>query len=395
MSWAHETVRIRPYTSAAVLAAGAVAYWFACQRAIYARGYPPIDPFWQAMPWLCVFPIFVSAIYDNDRKRRIWELIAYSIVVGFVLGGVLAAKATPRFVSIHDMALGIVFYSPFVFALSWVLERLTQRALGLIRQFELSDRCAKCGYCIRHLDKPRCPECGEPFDEKWLDESFQPPRAAKHPWRTRIVAGLLIAAGVGAPFAYHGYALSGAAARGRADAESDWERGEALLYVQLGDRFVLSYDTYDIDTGLLMRRARGGLENETYAQAYQHVIDGKLAQFGPPPKPQGLLTREDVKTLLASNRLVILTEFPFRLTDQVTVSQDASYTTVSRRYRNGGSSSFAIGGTKNAPVRYANLAEHADAIVLLVGDMLMTFAPDGRLLQHHYVEDAEVADPMP
>ena len=107
------------------------------------------------------------------------------------------------------------------------------------------------------------------------------------------------------------------------------------------------------------------------------------------------ITREDVKALLASDRLVILTEFPFRLTDQVTVSQDASYTTVSRRYRNGGSSSFAIGGTKNAPVRYANLAEHADAIVLLVGDMLMTFAPDGRLLQHHYVEDAEVADPMP
>jgi hypothetical protein len=347
------------------------------------------------MPWLWVFPILLSAIFDADRKRRLWHLAGYSMAVGFVLGGVFGGGATPRFVSIRDMALGIVLYSPFVFALSWGLEHLAQRGLCLVLQFELSDRCSKCGYCIRHLDRPRCPECGEPFDEKWLDESFQPPRAAKHPWRTRMIAGLLVALGAGAPFVYHEYALLSAAARGRGDAETDWERGEAVLYLGSEEGLLTSDGTYDIDSGLRLRRIRGGLEDQTYARAYREVIDSKLRRFGAPPRPAQVLTRDDVRTLLASDRLSLVGGFPFRLNDRVTVSRDSEYTTVSLTQHDG-SSSFSIGSSAHVPVRHVTLGDHGGVVVLVLGDwLLMTLSPDGYLLQEIWVEGGEVEDFVP
>lgn len=165
-----EVLRPRPYVSAGILLAGVVALWFSCQRAIYARGYPPIDPFWQAMPWLWVFPLLVSAIYDRDRKRRFWQLLCYSVAVGFVLGGALGPGLVPRRVSVWDMLWGAAFMSPFVLGASWILDRGAQKALSYLRQFELSDKCAKCNYCIRHLTEARCPECGEPFDPRLLTD---------------------------------------------------------------------------------------------------------------------------------------------------------------------------------------------------------------------------------
>lgn len=32
-----------------------------------------------------------------------------------------------------------------------------------------SDRCAKCGYCLFGLEKPRCPECGTPIPQRQVE----------------------------------------------------------------------------------------------------------------------------------------------------------------------------------------------------------------------------------
>ena len=33
--------------------------------------------------------------------------------------------------------------------------------------------CLRCGYDVKGLAKPRCPECGEAFDERLLSESHR------------------------------------------------------------------------------------------------------------------------------------------------------------------------------------------------------------------------------
>lgn len=32
------------------------------------------------------------------------------------------------------------------------------------------ERCKKCGYCLRGLSPPRCPECGTPFEMSLLED---------------------------------------------------------------------------------------------------------------------------------------------------------------------------------------------------------------------------------
>lgn len=61
--------------------------------------------------------------------------------------------------------------------------RDTPQSVGLppIEEYNGTDRlhCAKCGYSLRSLTVPRCPECGEPFDEDLLNRTTFPSQAER------------------------------------------------------------------------------------------------------------------------------------------------------------------------------------------------------------------------
>lgn len=387
-----EILRRRPGLSAIVLLGGGIAYWMACQPGIYARGYPPIDPFWQFMPWLWPIPALVSAIFENDRRIRNRQLLVYSLAVGFVMGGVLGGGAVPRRVSIMDMLAGALIAGPVTFCIAWILERIAQRALGLLREFELTDKCRKCNYCIRYLSDARCPECGEPFDARWTDPGFAPPPVTTQPWKTRILAVLLVAVGAMTPFGFDAVSLDSAVADGRAAAERDWAAGNSILYIRRQECYWLPEGTYDVDTGMLVRSIHGGRDREAFQEAYRDVVRQKLDKQGPPKRKPGVLNREEIKSLLNSSRFSDVPEFPFRLNEQVTVNRDARYTSISRRWQDG-CGSFSTSNT-SGPVRYAGPDDANGIAFLLIDDaLLMSFTPAGELLQQVEVENGEVVDP--
>ena len=57
----------------------------------------------------------------------------------------------------------------------WPLLALWLGAAGVrwrCRDAPVVGYCVICGYDLRGLDKPRCPECGQPFDSAQLDERW-------------------------------------------------------------------------------------------------------------------------------------------------------------------------------------------------------------------------------
>ena len=74
---------------------------------------------------------------SNDPAVWLWLFLEY-------LGIVVAAGAICSFVSVVRQ---------------WRMDAVTERA---------ENHCRKCGYLLYGLNRPRCPECGEPFDASKL-----------------------------------------------------------------------------------------------------------------------------------------------------------------------------------------------------------------------------------
>ncbi len=70
-----------------------------------------------------------------------------------------------RIVSIQTAAPMVVGISIIGFSLSLVVALavygLLSRRYDSRRMFERETRCRKCGYVLRGISEPRCPECGE------------------------------------------------------------------------------------------------------------------------------------------------------------------------------------------------------------------------------------------
>ena len=275
--------------AAAILAAGAAAYWFLCEPAIGRRGYPEIDPFWLAMPKLWILPIILSAWWDDRRYHRLVYLALYALITGFIGSGTIVTLI-PNRISYSGMLLRTIFWGPFHFVIAILLEYFTQRLLRRWRRFDDAPRCAKCGYYLIYLTKPRCPECGEKFDPGLLNSTSASEAVENRSRRALAFNVILLAGGIAFPFVFRFGCLQYASSRGRAAARTDWENGSAVWYVTVEEQMKMMYD--DTQDGhqdawsltyrnMDVQAMHGGIEGQTLLRAYRSVIEAELRAENP------------------------------------------------------------------------------------------------------------------
>jgi len=73
-----------PNLSRAILGIGAALYFLACIPLYGQRGYPAKNPFWEAMLWLAIPSVVISAISDSFNARRMLDLGPYVLVCAFI-----------------------------------------------------------------------------------------------------------------------------------------------------------------------------------------------------------------------------------------------------------------------------------------------------------------------
>lgn len=281
----------------------------------------------------------------------------------------------PNRVSLAGMLLGTLFWGPLHFAISLIVERFAQRLLRPLRGFEASDHCARCGYCIRHLVEPRCPECKTAFNPAWLDPNHEPPRATVRPWRSRLLAMGLAAICLLTPFGFHESVITMSAWRGANDAERDWANANPVLYSDLSD-FGNLHNNFDPQTGLRIRRIRGGLVDRTYQEAYSAVVRERLSEYGAPPRPSFVLTVDEAKALLRGARMLQVEPGVRPIGKSSTLRVAVDDLTIDS---NG--SSFQIASISGKIVRIADLKERGGITCISIGNSLYTFATSGEILQ--------------
>lgn len=371
-----EIITRRPRLSLIILGAGAVAFWLLCQPAIWTRGYPRIEPFWRAMPWLWLVPVFISAVFDDNKRRRNRTLILFGLFSGIVWSGAWGSLITPRNMSLSKMIIGGVFYGPVCIGVTLFLERIWQRFIGKFRQFSDDDRCRKCKYTIRHLTVARCPECGTPFDPRWLNANEGPLEPTARPWRTSAIILIVLAVATSSPFVFHTVMIGRAVRLGRDTARKDWQAGSAVLYFDYFNRAPLlanKASPKDPLSGLPLRPATKGLETESYQSAYNAEIEAELTSVGKAYITQYVFSNEVLESLLNSVRFWDIPELPYVYDGRIQFAE--------------GDQGIVVNGTPvyldsdSVPRQLAVVLQPERLMILRTGDNFCTLLEDGTPLQ--------------
>ena len=126
----------------------------------------------RCVPELDLFPPHES---DRAFRRAAWNWqtnlsITAMGIVGFVIGLCVPPILHSMF-PLHHLILGLIRHSSLFGFILWGMWLSRTRIRRKLRQ-ELIDAgfalCGPCGYDLRGLTEPRCPECGAPFDEQLL-----------------------------------------------------------------------------------------------------------------------------------------------------------------------------------------------------------------------------------
>jgi hypothetical protein len=367
----------RPIRAAGILLVGALAYGVLSLPAVTERGYPRIDPVWQAVPWLWFIPIAISGVYDDGRRRRIGSLVTYGLFAGFILAGVMTPSLTPRRVSVLGMLIGTAFLGPVIVGLGLLVERGVQKFLRHVRVFVDDDRCARCGYCIRHLPLARCPECGTPFDERRLGIVNALLEPTPRPVRTRAVVAALLLATAAIPPVYQWIALRQAAHRGWMIAKQHWSQGKAVLFLE-GTRWPdfqwEKWSPVDPLSGLPVRRIFEGMERVAWQRAYSAAVEEELSKTGRGAITKCLLTHDEM--IQGVNRLTLRTidGLPFRLSEMLSIDRLGE-----KLAANGVALELPA---DVSPCGYGIDPAHGGVIFVVVMDEAVTLLPDGTPLQY-------------
>lgn len=272
-----------------MLVVGIVLYAFFCAPAISTRGFPPIDPFWNAIPYLWISPVCLSAIFDSwSSKQRQYSLAAYAFATGFFDAGTFTL-AVPRHVSVDKMlVVCLLLYGPLHLILSVVAESIMQALLWPLRKLEESANSADQRFRVSTLPLP-----------VWL------------------IAFVIVGATIYFPIAYRGRIFEDTYHSGRKKAESDWRHGEAVRFARWypmprADGTTVEYE-FDPSSGLKLEFAFTDLG---WIKAYNDRIDELLKEFGTPPwSVKSKLVPVDVLvSMLDSEEMTEVTEFPFEVT---------------------------------------------------------------------------------
>jgi len=126
-------------------------------------------------PELLFFPTEEEreAAYEQAKKQAghyrwyVLVCLVLTIVIRHLLKALVLARCNVS-ESLLDGVLWIVTVAGASYAALYLLRNRVTRSL----RRQLIERgvpiCFRCGYDLRGQDRPRCPECGQPFDERLL-----------------------------------------------------------------------------------------------------------------------------------------------------------------------------------------------------------------------------------
>ena len=270
-------------STAVILTLGGIFYAVLSGPAITQRGYPPIDPFWAAMPFLWIVPILLSAVFDTRSiKSRARPLAVYAIATAFFFTGTIFS-IVPHFVDPLAMAMMTVVFSPVHLAIAFGLEAFVQAARRLLH------RVVK----IRPVIRSRL---------RWF------------------VAVTLLAGSIGAPFMFRKAVLTHSHSNARQDADQAWSERRAEIYIRdLDEREIDGVSVqsdYDRETGLRLHRS---FHDFGYGEAYNNRVYELLAERGVPAwsMKAHLVRDEDLIRMLDSDQFTMIKDFPHELTDSI------------------------------------------------------------------------------
>jgi hypothetical protein len=387
-----EIVRQRPWAACVILLAGWFLYLLLCSP---HWGYVDVPAIVGGLAWLWPFPILLSGLLDGRSPQRRCSLALYAVATAFVFAGLIGGSRPAR-VDIAGMMVGTFVIGPIHLVTAFVLEWLGQWVYDRFRELRGEEgTCAKCGYCIQHLTVARCPECGMPFDPRWLDSANRPRTFTRWPERLILAAVVIVVAMITFPFAYQTYALKiGIPRRAHTAAQRDWSRNEAIWYIDRSDpKWDMAWHMpRDPRTGLVVRpgisigrRQAPALirQDEIWRSAYNREVARLLAEHGSHPIQPHLLTYSRIKALIDSGDLHPLPPDGLRY-GRVTIRLIGS--TLHIDY--GGSGSSRSSPVSN--VEYVILPEKGDLLLLLVGDSsFSTYLPSGESLQSGFWPDID------
>jgi hypothetical protein len=113
------------FATNSILTLGGLLYAVLCLPAIGQRGYPPLDPFWDIVPFFWFAPILLSGVFDTGPlEERKWPIGVYALFTAFFDSGTLVA-VVPKQTSPLEMAvLTVIAYGPVHLAIAFGLEAI-------------------------------------------------------------------------------------------------------------------------------------------------------------------------------------------------------------------------------------------------------------------------------
>lgn len=271
----------RSWVSFLILAASVPVYACLCWPAIIRRGFPEIDPFWLAMPWLWIVPIVLSGLFHPASKSRKWSVVIYVFLCAFFFSGTVVT-VVPHHVTFDEMLYGLLFWGPVNLLIALFVEKLSQRLFHLLRMFG----------------------------------NFSPDTSPKTvSFRKPFVLVIIMALAVVFPFACREIVFQNARAVGRVDAKRDWAQGKAIWYARRSDpaMFGASGDgCYSVATGLKTERERPGVTATVYCEAYRAVVEQKLAQSGTTDTVKDLFAETELEALIKGGQFRRVESFPLK-----------------------------------------------------------------------------------
>ncbi len=135
----------------------------------------------RCVPELDLFPPHES---DRAFRRAAWNWqtnlsITAMGIVGFVIGLCVPPILHSMF-PLHHLILALIRHSSLFGFIFWGMWLSRTRIRRKLRQELISIGvliCGPCGYDLRGLTEPRCPECGAPFEEQLLNQMASPRRS--------------------------------------------------------------------------------------------------------------------------------------------------------------------------------------------------------------------------
>lgn len=330
----------RPELAVIILVAGGVIYVVGCMPAIGRRGYPPIDSFWMAIPWLWPFPELIAALFDGSQFASYRKaLFGYALGTAFFDAGTMGG-ITPRHVDVVGMLVfTLIGYGPMHLLVAFALDLVAQAIYRPLRKL---------------VDLP--------------EQS-----SATIPLRLRAPAIVIGVLALCAPFVYRTWERRDSYARGRAGADEAWRRGEAELVIDPRSELPMSQRGpyliqrhFDPTTGL---RLETRLHRGQYSTGYTDRVAELLAQGAPPGSLKAYLIGDDeMIAMLSASGFEVVTKFPRSIGPVLDVTETS--------VRSG----HSVYGMLKAPIEFARFDQHPQVVFVRTPGTVMAFHDSGQML---------------